>query len=168
MDTPVEFQPERFSRRGEATAWGLAVIALAAWAWTAWRGLETPSVLPFVAGFCVLAGLAISLTNWVDRHTRLRIDETGVRFENGLRRVQMGWEEIQEMRVFPSNLGDQVRVMGGNTFFTFRTLGEARMGEQVRGRMGFAEGEHIANHIRQKARLTRVQETRAGYRYSKE
>lgn len=168
MELPSEFQPERFSRRGEVTAWGLAALALALWGWTAWRGLPTPVVLVFVAGFCVLAGLAISLTNWVDRRTSLHLDEEGVSFGNGLRHVRLAWEEIREMRVYPSNMGDQVRVIGGNTFFSFRTLGEARLGNQLRGRMGFAEGERIASFIRQKAHLAKVQETGAGYRYSRE
>src|SRR5512133_1855299 len=122
MDLPAEFRPERFSRRGEITAWGLALLAFLAWGWTMTRGFETPAVLKFVALFCVLAGLAISLSNWSDRRTRLRLEPDGVAFENGLRRVRLAWDEIREMRVFPSNLGDQVRVIGEQTFFMFRTL----------------------------------------------
>ncbi len=168
MELPAEFQPECFSRRGEVTAWGLALLACLAWGWVSARGFATPTTLKFIAGFCLLAGLAISLTNWMDRRTHLRLDQTGVAFENGLRRVRLAWDDVREMRVFPSNLGDQVRVMGERTFFMFRTLGEAGMGSRPSVRMGFAQGERIAALIRQKAGLTHVRQTGSAYYYLRE
>lgn len=157
MDDIQEYHPECFSRRGEVTAWGLALLAGIAWGFLAWRELPAPGVLKFVAAFTLLAGLAISLTNWMDRVTVLRLEPGGIFYANGLRRVRFSWDEIQEVRVFPSHLGDQVRVTGERTFFTFRTYAEARMGTEVRGKMGFAEGEKILADIRREAGLTRAE-----------
>ena len=168
MGDNQEFRPERFSRRGEFTAWGLAIISAAIWALLAWREFPVPGVLKFVAGFTLLAGLAISLTNWMDRVTVLRLEPGGVYFSNGLRRVRLRWDEIREIKVFPSNFGDQVRVVGERTFFSFRTYAEARMGTDVRGRMGFAEGEKILAHIRREAGLTKSGEGRGIYSYTRE
>jgi hypothetical protein len=167
MDTPAAFRPERFSRRGELTAWGLAVLVFAAWIALAARGQTVPSLLQLLAIFLLLAGLAISLTNWIDRHTLLRLETDGVNFENGLRRVHLAWDEIRQVQVFPSNLGDRVRVVGEKTFFSFRKLDEVVLRGQVKGRMGFADGERILQHILEKAHLEQLDRPGFGYYYAR-
>ncbi|MFM8321387.1 MAG: hypothetical protein ACKOC5_10765 [Chloroflexota bacterium] len=168
MQLPAEFRPESFSRRGEATAWGMAILAILTWVFLAARGQPVPLAIRFVAGFTLLAGAAISLTNWSDRRTVLRLSESGIAYANGLRSVQLPWEQILQVRVYPSNLGDQVRVVGKQTFFTFRTYGEARLGEQVRGRMGFAAGEQILNQVRRSAGLNHIERSGPAYIYTRD
>jgi hypothetical protein len=168
MDTPAEFRPERFSRRGEATAWGLAILTLVGWIAAAARGQTVPAPYSALTIFLLVAGLAVSLSNWSDRQTVLRLEANGVRFENGLRRVHFTWSEIQKVQVFPSNMGDKVRVSSERTFFAFRLLGEVSLHGQVRGRMGFADGERILRHILQAAGLKRVEQPGEGYYYARE
>lgn len=167
METPVEFRPECFSRRGEITAWGLAIFTLAGWFALRLRGLPVPLLLSALAIFLVLAAFAVSLSNWSDRRTLLRLEADGVRFENGLRRVYMPWKDIQMVQIFPSNLGDQVRVTGARTFFNFRMLGEVSLRGQVRGRLGFSDGDRILQHILEAAQLKRVEGPGAGYTYAR-
>ncbi len=168
MNTPATFHPERFSRRGEITAWGLAILAFAAWMALAARGQAVHPLLVALAVFLLLAGLAISLTNWIDRHTVLHLEADGLRFENGLRRVQMRWDEIRQAQVFPSQMGDRVRVVGETTFFSFRKLNEVSLRGQVKGRMGFADGERILQHIVETAGLQPVdRQPGFGYYYAR-
>jgi hypothetical protein len=165
MDLPAVFCPERFSRRGEFTAWGLAILVFAAWIGLSVRGQAAPVLMQALAGFLLLAGLATSLTNWMDRHTELRLETDGVGFANGLRRVRLAWSEIRQVQVFPSNLGDRVRVVGEKSYFSFRKLNEVSLRGQVKGRMGFAEGERILQVILEKAHLERIEKPGFGYYY---
>lgn len=157
MELPAEFHPERFSRRGEFTAWSLTVLAFGGWAFILWRGGQASLPYSLLSFFVLLAALAISLTNWMDRRTTLRLDANGVQFENGLRRVRLSWQEIQQVQVFPSRLGRQVRVYGKQSFFSFRTLGEVSLRGEVRSRLGFVEGERILRHILEQSGLQRVE-----------
>jgi hypothetical protein len=168
MQTPAEIRPESFSRRGEITAWVLEILTLVSWFALQVRGYPVPKFFIFLTTFLLISALAISLSNWSDRHTLLRLEADGVHFENGLRRVDLSWNEIQKVHIFPSNLGDRVRVTGDRKFFTFRLLGEVSLRGQVRGRMGFADGERILRHILQATGLKRFDKPGEGYYYARE
>jgi hypothetical protein len=168
MQTPAEVRPENFSRRGEITAWALAILTLVSCFTLRVRGYPIPAFFVVLTVFLLVAALAISLSNWSDRHTLLRLEAGGVRFENGLRRVYLAWDEIQKVQIFPSNLGDRVRVSGMDTFFSFRLLGEVSLRGQVRGRMGFADGERVLQHILQAAGLRRFEKPGEDYYYARE
>ena len=168
METPVEFRPERFSRRGEITAWGLTILSLSGWVALSVREISIPWFFIFLSVFMLVAALATSLSNWSDSHTLLRLDNDGVHFENGLRQVHLTWGEIQKVQIFPSNMGDQVRVSGEQTFFIFRLLGEVSLRGKVRGRVGFADGEHILSYILQAAGLKRIEQPGNKYYYARE
>jgi hypothetical protein len=168
MDLPAEFRPERFSRRGEITAWSLAILSLLSWIGLSTRGIHIPWIFNALTVFIVIAALATSLSNWSDNHTRLRLENGGVHFENGLRRVHLTWGEILKVQIFPSKMGDQVRVSGAQAFFIFRLLGEVSLRGQVRGRVGFAEGEHILNYILKETNLKRVELPDDKYYYARE
>ena len=79
--------PERLPRRGEIVAWSLSAVALAAWLLLSSLGEQISIVFRLFAIFIFLSALAISLGNWMDRQTRLILDEKGISFENGLRKV---------------------------------------------------------------------------------
>ena len=162
----TEFRPELLSRRGEWTAWalalavGLALLALmrggsiSPWGWIFW-------------GFLFFSGASISLGNWMDRRTILRLSAEGLHFENGLRVVSMAWSEVREVTVLPARLGRTVRVRGDSAHFEFMTLGELRIQGQVRGRTGFADGQSILDEILSKTRLELVEESKDAYYYAR-
>jgi hypothetical protein len=165
---PVEYRPELIPRRGEVVAWGLALLMLVVWVGFTALGLVFPWPLRILSGLLVLAGMAISLSNWVDRQTILRLDEQGVIFKNGLRNVRLAWEDIRKVQVYPSNWGDKVYVVGKSSLFSFRTQHEVQLDGQVRGRMGFAEGEKIQRVIIQHSGLHRITQEGEGIYYGKE
>jgi len=142
-----EYRPELLSRRGEVVAWSLAILLAAVWLFLrAGRQPFLPAVT-FLLGFFLFSAASISLGNWMDRRTVLRVDDQAVAFENGLRRARIPWQDIQEVQVFPSSWGKKVQVIGPQAHFAFRTLGEVRLQGDLKGRMGFAQGEFILEYI---------------------
>jgi hypothetical protein len=166
METPVEVRPERFSRQGEAMAWGLTILAMVGWGLIAGRGLRAPLLYQLISGFVTLTALSLSLTNWVDRSTVIRLDDEGVRFENGLRKVRLRWNEVLRVQVVPMNLGKLVRVVGARTYFTFRTLAEVSLHGKTRSKVGFAAGDQLLQEILERSGLHSMPPVDAGERPS--
>ena len=146
MDTTLPtstYHPQPPPRRGEAYAWGLTLtLSVAA---LVWRWLVGPVPWPYwlFLGFFGLAALSISLGQWMDRHTTLRLEPEGVYFTNGVRRVFLRWEDILHIRVQPAPLGRRVEVVGRTGHFTFPLLTEVIFEGQPQGAFGFREGERI-------------------------
>jgi hypothetical protein len=161
-----EFRPERLPRRGELTAWALAIAVslgmfilrqawfIPFWAWIFW-------------GFLLFSGLSISLGNWMDRRTCIRLDSQGVRFTNGLRRVDLGWSEIQEVKVLPSRFGKRVQVLGNDSHFEYKTIGEVMYQGELRGRTGFVDGQHILEVILRETELRLIEKVQEASYYAR-
>jgi hypothetical protein len=142
-----EFRPALLSRRGEVTAWILTVIA--SFSLIALRNLDLN--IPWTAGAFVgiflLAAMSISLGNWMDRRTVIRVDPSGLEYRNGLRRVIFLWGEVSEVQIAPSRFGDQVHVIGDHAHFRFRRHADIEYQGKVRGHMGFPDGHEILKII---------------------
>jgi len=163
---PAEYHPELIPRRGEVIAWVTAAITGAAWILLAILGAPVHPALKLLAIILVLCGLAISLGNWMDRHTLLLTGPEGIEYQNGLRHVRLRWDEIRQVQVFPSNWGNQVRVIGAQAYFSFRTFGQVEVKGEVKGQMGFAQGDQILKLILEQANLKQVEESGQGYYYA--
>lgn len=160
------YHPELLPRRGEITAWSLAVVSFITMLYLNSRGI-TPSwvyVFIFALGF---SALSISLGNWMDRHTRISIDSEAVSFSNGLRDVRLPWVEITEVRVLPARWGEAVQVIGEKAHFEFKTLGEVKFQGETQGRVGFVKGSDIRDNILRAARLTTVRNEDSRSYYSR-
>jgi len=161
-----EFRPELLSRRGERTAWALALAAglgmwflnrsghIPTWAWIFWV-------------FLLFSGVSITLGNWLDRKTIIWLETDGVRFENGLRRVRLSWEEVQKVAVLPARWGKSVQVIGEKSHFGFKTLGEVQFQGELRGRTGFPGGQVILDVILRETGLELVEESNNAYYYAR-
>jgi len=139
-----------------------------AWFILSYRRSEYLSLMPFLAIFFLFAALSISLGNWIDRRTLMRIEPSGVSFRNGLRNVHLEWPEINRIEVLNSSLGSKVRVYGEKAHFNFRTLGEFKVGGETKGRMGFAEGETILRIILKNSELIEVEHAGNSYYYARQ
>lgn len=159
MQVSKEFRPELIPRKGERIAWLLLLLALVYLGVGIWSddGL-TWVAISFVSLMFLSAG-SITLGNWVDRKTVLRLDSKGVSFSNGLRNVSINWDEVREVRVLESAWGRRVQVRGTDSNFTFRTLGEVIMQGELKGRIGFAEGESILQKILESSGLQEIEAT---------
>jgi hypothetical protein len=168
-----EFRPEPIPRRGELIAWVCTLLVGAAWFILARSEQGVNWMVPILAIPLLLVALSISLGNWVDRSTRLRLGREGVAFQNGLRRVRLAWNEIRQVQVTPGPWGKRVEVLGPDSHFRFYTLGEVKMAGQVKGRTGFAAGEMILNRILEKSNLRQGTESGidrrdSGYYFTRE
>jgi hypothetical protein len=164
----MEYRPELLSRRGEYVAWGTALLAITAWLILHLTNTPVFGGLRFLAVLLALSGMAISLGNWMDRRTILRLEPDGVWFDNGLRQVMLHWSEIRQVQVYPSAWGKKVHVIGEKAHFDFRTLGEVTYQSEVKGRLGFEKGEEILGHILENARLKQVSGPENGVYYARE
>ena len=163
-----EFRPQLLSRRGELIAWGLTFLVLLTWAILLATGKTVHRSLPFLAIVLLLSAMGISLSNWVDRHSLIQLNPESVTFDNGLRHTHLKWDEIRQVQVFPSAWGNKVRVIGEHAYFEFRTLGEVKVQGEVKGRMGFSEGEKILKYILEMAGLRKVAHSSGGEYYARE
>jgi hypothetical protein len=153
-----EYRPERISRRGEAFAWGAALLVIAGGLVLYASGNPVGWLIPFLGVFLVAAGAGISLGNWMDRQTRLGLSQGGIFYTNGLRRVHLDWGQIGEVRVLPAPWGKKVQVFGERApgegaYLAFTTLGEVRVQGRTMGRVGFADGNFILQTLLEQAGL---------------
>jgi hypothetical protein len=160
---PQVYRPAQLSRRGELTAWILTLVCGLALA--VLQIVQGVAPVPFyvVTGLFLLAAASISLGNWMDRNTELRLEAGGVHFRNGLRDVHFGWDEIRQIQVQPGQLGDRVRVIGDRSQFYFRMGREVHYQGKVQGRMGFAEGEEVLELLLAKSGVTAEGPAAGGY-----
>lgn len=147
-----EFRPELMSRKGEWLAWlaGLGLILGLFLGSDSWGPL--PAVYWIFAGFIVFSAMSISLGNWMDRRSVIRMDAEGITFENGLRSVRLTWPEVQNVAVVPTRFGRRVQVQSAQSHFTFKTLGESALGGQLL-RTGFASGQEILDAVLRECNL---------------
>ena len=151
-----EYRPVLTSRVGEGLAW-LAALSLGAAMIAIPSRVGLLGTLPFLTGMVALIAAGISLSNWMDRQTVLRLDQQGVFFTNGLRRVALDWGKIQQVSVFSGSLGKKVQVVGGVEHFEFRFLSEVELLGRAQGQLGFPDGAAILAAILQHSGLQRAQ-----------
>jgi hypothetical protein len=120
------------------------------------RGLDVPNFAPYMTIFLLLASLSISLGNWMDRKSVLHLTTQGVSFTNGVRHVTLAWDQVQQVEVAASTWGNKVKVYGDLGHFSFRALGEVKAYGEVKGRMGFEQGDIIVEMIIMNAHLKEV------------
>ena len=159
------YYPEMLSRRGEITVWVLFVVIFSGWVILSLSGRPLPIAVILLGLFTLMAGMAISLGNWMDRRTFIRVTQEGVQFENGLRKSDLRWEEITHLEVYPSKWGSKVHVRGHNSHFSYRTLGEVKLNQEIKGRMGFNDGDKILQVILERSHLKKVERSDAGDYY---
>jgi hypothetical protein len=162
-----EYRPQLIPRRGEWTAWGFTLLIGVAWLGLRWFGRSVSTGMPFLAFTLMLASLSISLSNWVDRQTVIRLNENRIEFYNGLRHARLLWPDIRQVRVFHSRWGDKVQVIGERAHFAFRMLGEVWYQGQLKGRMGFEKGDEILREIIESSGLKIVKHEGMGSTYAR-
>lgn len=167
MPEEREFHPELLPRTGEVIAWALLLLVnINLFILRRWLG-NIPIAVWVVWASLLFAAASISLNNWVERHTRLRLDKDGVTYENGIRSVRLTWPEVQSVSRFPARLGHTIQVVGQKTAFVFHTLGEAWLRDELRAKTGFVQGEEIFKEIVAKSNLQEIAENNGVVYYAR-
>ena len=165
MSDVREFRPELMPRKGEFNAWVLALgIGVGIYFASSWT--DSLDFLWLFEGLMIFFALSISLGNWMDRRTVLRIEADGIAFGNGLRSVRLSWPEVQNVAVVETKSGKRVQVQSEQSHFTFKSLTVMSMfGQSVRS--GFAAGQEILEMILQASNLKLTKESQGVYYYAR-
>ena len=170
---PREYRPTLMSRRGELFAWISFLLVGITWVILIISAQSYCIAVPVLAIILLMASLSISLGNWMDRHTVLCINKESVSYRNGIRNVEFRWENIQEVRVLSAQWGKKVHVLADQAHFHFQMLGEVKVHGEVKGQVGFAEGDLILDEIIEQSKLHEIQQpeqdqTETGVYYTRE
>lgn len=165
IDSWKEYRPEIISRRGEFSAWFIAFLVLASWLFLSVINKPASKPLFMLFSIVLLVALFISLGNWMDRRSYIKINSSGIIFENGLRHVKKAWDEIVKVEVHPSRWGKKVRVLCSDAHFSFRTLGIVAIGDEEKGRIGYKNGDKILQIIIKEAGLIKIESDNDGEYY---
>lgn len=169
LSTPRELRPVSGSRRPEAMAWAFALVMLAA-TQIAPEGFRSIVFGTWaLAVYFGLSAVVMTAGNWLERHTRLRLDATGVELVQPGRTTRLVWSEIDRVEVRHSAHGSRVFVGGDAARFSFRTLADIKIRDKIRDRYGFEDSDTILETILERSALNRVRKELAnGYLYTRD
>jgi hypothetical protein len=169
LSTVQEFKPLLTPRRSELTAWGLTVLMSLVVIFAPLKGLGKSGGMIFLV-FLGFSAVMMSVGNWVERNTYLRIEDDRVTYYNGAKEVSLGWEEITRVEVLSSRFGDRIIVSSESAGFRYQSLGNINMNGKISGRVGFEHGEQILEMILEQSGLARAErrQTDRSYYYSRD
>ncbi|MBN1668672.1 MAG: PH domain-containing protein [Anaerolineales bacterium] len=147
MEPDREFRPHLIPRSGERNAWLLTLLAVVAWLVMRLNFPDYALGALILVILLALSAVSISLGNWMDRQTLLALKPEGLSYRNGLRHLELQWDEIESVRVFSDRWGERVQVRAAGNHFVFRTLSEIHYKGELRGQMGFTAGDQILREI---------------------
>ena len=81
------------------------MLLLAGWFYLVLQGVGAHAIFLVLGIITLLMSIMLSIGGYVDRHTNIRVKNESIVFENGLRVIELRWEEIQSLHVFPSKMG---------------------------------------------------------------
>ncbi|MFZ5809894.1 MAG: hypothetical protein ACOY16_11485 [Chloroflexota bacterium] len=161
------YRPEAAPRTGEGNAWILTFMVFVIWLFLHLAGQRVSGWITFFLVVLILMAGLISLNNWVERRTLIQMDTQGIYFENGLRKLDLTWDEIEKVSVRPAVWGKRVRVEGQGKQFDFHTLGEVKYRGAVKARTGFVQGEEMLRLMILHSGLRIAEELGEGYTYTR-
>ncbi len=145
MNTEIQdFQPLLAPRVNELTFWLVAVVFLLVGFFL--RSIEMPgSFFAILLGIlALLQAIGLSVSNWMDRKTVLRLRPEGIMYQNGLQHIDLSWEQIQGVEVVRTRWNSRrVFVLGNNRKFHFQTLARLMYNNQKVLKYGFEQGDYI-------------------------
>lgn len=144
----MEYRPVQPSRRVEIGTWALTAVLFATWWVLQANQAAFAGTAVTLFAFALFAASGISLSGWMDHRSVIRLDADGVFFQNGLRRVELAWDQVQQIRVLNAQAGSKrVQVLGPRSYFEFRTLARISLNGQERARSGYEQGEKILENL---------------------
>jgi hypothetical protein len=169
LSTKQEYKPLTAPRRSELTAWILALSLAVALYFVRFQGMGRAGGFILLA-FLALSAITMSIGNWVDRKTYLRIDQQTIDFFNGAREVSIKWTEISAVQILPGRIGDKIIVSSETARIRFQSLGKIKMSDKISGEVGFELGDQILETILERSGLAEVtpQQTEGHQVYSRQ
>ncbi len=169
LSTPQTYKPVVNSRRPEFTAWLLAIILVIV-------NLTFPASGLFRSGgliltiFFLFSSVILSIGNWMSQKTKLRLDEDGIWFDNGVRETSFAWKNIVRLEVYPGRFNDKIIVVSETGKINFDIVEEQNVNGKKFTASGFMDGEEILDIILGRTELIDgiKHQAQGYYYYSKE
>ena len=141
------------NRSGEWIAW-LLVLTLGVMDVVLLSRVGTISLVALIfTTLFLLAALASSFSNWMERNTKITVSESGLGYQAPLRRLEMMWGEIDSLRLTRRGAGWYVMVVGDQSVFTFQTPTSIRGPFGREEKTGIESGDQLAAMITGQADL---------------
>ena len=141
------------NRSGEWIAW-LLVLILGILDAVLLSRVGTISLVALIfTTLFLLAALASSFSNWLERNTKITVSEADLVYQTPLRRLQMMWGEIDSLRLTRRGAGWYVMVVGDQGVFTFQTPTSIKGSFGREAKTGLESGEQLAAMIAVQADL---------------
>lgn len=166
LSTDRVYKPVQNSRKPEIYAWLLFVAITTLLVAIPNSGfLRIAGILLMI--FFLFSAIAMSIGNWMNRNTKLKLTQQGVVFENALQTVDMGYKNISRVEVHSRRVNDKIIVVGDNErSFGFDLYNEIFLNNKSGGAVGFRDGELILETILYYAELDKSRKKQAeGYYY---
>lgn len=141
------------NRSGERVAWLLVLILGILDAVLLSRVGTISFVALLFTTLFLLAALASSFSNWLERNTKITVSESGLVYQTPLRRLEMMWGEIDSLRLTRRGAGWYVMVIGDQGVFTFQTPTSIKGSFGREAKTGIESGEQLAAMIAGQADL---------------
>ena len=159
----TEFEEKRtyrlitLNRSGEWIAW-LLVLTLGVLDLVLLSRLGSISLTALIFTILfLLAALASSFSNWLDRNTKISVSESDLVHQTPIREVVMMWREIDSLRLTKRGAGWYVIVVGDQRVFTFQTPTTIKGPFGREARTGVESGEQLAAMIARQANLIELE-----------
>ena len=141
------YLPNAVSRRSEVVSWGIALLLIGVAAVFQVQSQSVPTAISILAIFFFLASIVISFGNWMERSTFMVVGEDRIYYQNGVRKVALGWNEIKEIELREDRLGKKITILAEAGHFQFRLLSAPRFEGEVRSEFGFQPADEIMREI---------------------
>ncbi len=157
FDAKKTYRLITLNRSGERVAW-LLVLTLGILDAVLLSRLGSISLTAIIVTILfLLAALASSFSNWLERNTKISLSESDLIHQTPIREVEMMWREIDSLRLTRRGAGWYVIVVGDQKVFTFQTPTTIKgpFGREVR--TGTESGEQLAATIARQANLVELE-----------
>jgi hypothetical protein len=155
----IEFEEKKtyrlitLNRSGEQIAWLLVLILGILDAVLLSRVGTISFVALIFTTLFLLAALASSFSNWLERNTKITVSESGLVYQTPLRKLEMMWREIDSIMLTRRGAGWYVMVVGDQGVFTFQTPTSIKGPFGREAKTGIESGEQLAAMIAGEADL---------------
>lgn len=147
------FRPWIGSRRGEAIAWGCALVLGVLLVFLFRRGEPLPCMGMGLFAFLVLAAATMSFSNWLERNTFIEVDRDAVTYASPIRNARLEWKHIERLAAAKTGTSWRILVSGDEGYFQYRTEGVVGGGTRSPLQIGVRDGERLTALIRGRADL---------------
>ncbi|TEU01058.1 MAG: hypothetical protein E3J30_01400 [Anaerolineales bacterium] len=157
VDAKKTYRLITLNRSGERVAWLLVLtLVILDAALLSRLGSISLTALIFTILF-LLAALASSFSNWLDRNTKITVSESDLVHQTPIRRVAMMWRDVDSLRLTRRGAGWYVMVVGDQRVFTFQTPTSIKGPIGREARTGIENGEQLAAIIARQADLVELE-----------